>query len=393
LIGGLRAISSADDYTLYYHDTEECPFDLAEFAKDKRLTLFKISRKQITVRKKRNLSARFANAARLGINLAKRGYNYFHQVRAIEDLHKQDLLFYPWPFQSEPYDLDKPVVFVPHDLIFTHYFGHHVGNYYSRENCEKSARRISRYAEIGRAIVSSRYIADEFARFFREYAQPIEIVPLASLSDSRKPEDGFCRVVLEKHDIVGEYLLLPTNSMHHKNIGQVLGAFYYVKQEFPGIKLIILGYGTEGIRVACNSPYYCDHVKESEPYDIKSLGFVSDDEAKALFSKARIVINASLCEAGCGSGLDAWSIGVPTAISCIPPYLEQVETLGVKTAFFDPRNSSDMARTIISLLENPVLAKENATISSSRIAEYSWEHVAKRYREVFCATYESYQQK
>ena len=126
-----------------------------------------------------------------------------------------------------------------------------------------------------------------------------------------------------------------------------------------------------------------DHTLDDTDWDVKGIGLISDDDFSALMQGAKMCINASLCEAGAGSGLDAWSIGTPMVMSNIPAFKDQLNFLGVRAELFEPRESRDIARAINKLLDNPKLAKENAKISKQAMNKYSWNIVAKEYINVF----------
>ena len=81
--------------------------------------------------------------------------------------------------------------------------------------------------------------------------------------------------------------------------------------------------------------------------------------------------------------MDAWKLGVPVAMSDIPAFKNQIDNIGVKAELFDPKNSKDIARAVIYLLENPDIANENVKISQEKINNYSWERVAEQYINIF----------
>ncbi len=60
------------------------------------------------------------------------------------------------------------------------------------------------------------------------------------------------------------------------------------------------------------------------PQNIYGLGYVDNVEIDGLIQSAHIVVNSSLYEGGNGPGFDAWSRGIPVAMSNIPPFLEHV---------------------------------------------------------------------
>ena len=158
---------------------------------------------------------------------------------------------------------------------------------------------------------------------------------------------------------------------------------YYVKQKYPDIKLVISGYRNQNILGKIKCPYYMDHTDNENDWDIKGIGLLPDNDFSAVLQGARMCINASLCEAGAGSALDAWEMGIPMVMSDIPSFKNQIDFLGTKAEMFDPRNSHDIARAILKLLDNPDIAKEKAEISQKAMERYSWEIVAQQYIDIF----------
>jgi glycosyltransferase involved in cell wall biosynthesis len=98
---------------------------------------------------------------------------------------------------------------------------------------------------------------------------------------------------------------------------------------------------------------------------------------------ATLVINPSLCEAGSGSGLDAWGCGCPVALSDIPAFRDQVRFLGTHAEFFDPRDPRDIGRAVVEVLADPDRAARQAEESRAAIARYGWHEVATHYLAVF----------
>ncbi|MDE6224426.1 MAG: glycosyltransferase, partial [Alphaproteobacteria bacterium] len=294
-----------------------------------------------------------------------------------------DIVFYSWPYDIEPINTSKKLFFIPHDFIFTHFFGFHSGHYYTREWWWDQREKLKKFVEKGKAIVSSPYIREEFIRTYPESNKVPDVVFLSSFNDYKKKDKAEIKEKLKSFGITDKYILYANNWALHKNMQPVIGAYYYVKQKYPNIKLIITGYGTGNILCRCNSPYYLDHIIGTEPYDVKSLGLLDDEDFSVVLQGAEMVINSSLCEAGAGSALDAWSIGVPMVMSDIPPFKEQIEFLGVRAELFDPRNSHDIARAILEVLDNPELAEENVKISQKAMKKYTWKNVAQQYINIF----------
>ena len=314
---------------------------------------------------------------------------YKRMQKFVNDINSFDLVFFTWISDGLNTDIlkyiDVPIFCIQHDFIFSHFFGLHVTNTYINAWYRDVKNTLKCFINRGATFIgSSQYVIDELKRVFPEYKKGNNVVYLSALNDTKSVETSRQNEILKKFGIDFDFIFYPTNNMHHKNMEEVLSGYYYVKQKYPNIKLIICGFATDGIRVQINTPYYCDHIEENEDYDIKSLGLVSNEELITLIQKAKLLVNASLCEAACGSGLDAWQLGCPTAISDIPCYKQQVEKLGVKTEFFDPKCAKDIGNAMLRILDNPELAKNNSEISKQALEKhYTKKDVADGYMRIF----------
>lgn len=382
VFGAIKKYYPKTEITIFCKKNVACPKDMMDVMTGLGLTVcdkFKFSDDNFRKYTKIRLIDKPLNVIRQAINNKSR--------RKFLDIlnNNFDIAFNSWPFTMSAERLDIPYLFIPHDFIFTHYFGHHVGNRYNRPWWKSLRKTLKGYIDAGCIpCVTTNYIGDELRRTVPEYTGPIHQVLIVPSDNMKAQSPDVVSNVMKKFGIDYEYILLATNDMHHKNSQAALTAYYYVKQKYPELKMVIIGYGTQGVRVKMNCPYYADHVDDDEDYDIQSLGLVTDMELNALMQNAKILLNVSLCEAGCGSGQDAWVLGIPTAISDIPPYKEQVATLGVKTEFFNPKNSEDIAAAVLRLLDNPKHAKENAKASQLALqTQYTEKDMADKYMAVF----------
>lgn len=124
-----------------------------------------------------------------------------------------------------------------------------------------------------------------------------------------------------------------------------------------------------------------------QPQDVFGLGYVSNEELDQLVSGALLVVNASLYEGGNLPAFDAWTQGVPVAMSSIPTFLEHLSARGVQAHVFDPFSPQDIAQKIEEILLSPQAAHQQALESQNQIAKYSWKDVAAQYAEVFSQLY------
>jgi glycosyltransferase involved in cell wall biosynthesis len=297
-------------------------------------------------------------------------------------LDRHDVVHFAWPYDLDPLPLTVPMSFIPHDFIYTHEFG--VANYQQRDWLA-TRQAHERWLASATPIVSSDFIAGELQRTFPEYRRPLDVVYLSSLNPP--PDEGITPAAVEdvrrRFELPARFMLCPNNVMPHKNLAGAIAALWHVRQAGNDVKLIVCGVETEGIRATVASPLYADRTDSQTDWDMRGLGLVSDADVLALMRAAALVINPSLCEAGSGSGLDAWGCGCPVALSDIPAFRDQVRFLGTHAEFFDPRDPRDIARAVLRVFSDKEGVARHVEESRAAVARYGWDEVATRYRAVF----------
>jgi len=329
-------------------------------------------------------SREFVEKKKSSIKLVNQIINFFRKFKKKfikidpKVLNTFDLLFCPWPYDFTCPDVNIPVICVPHDFNYTHHFGM---NIYSHEHACRIRAQHQAWFKKATPIVSTNFMANELKNTFPELGKEVSVAHLSMLNDFKKIEDKKVDKILSNLGIDFDYILSANNSCYHKNFNILYGGYHHLKERHPNVKLVIVGYETEGFSGKSNSAQ-CIDIFHEEP-DVFALGLVSDEVLLALMQRAKAVINPSLYEAGNGSGLDAWGIGVPVAMSDIPPFREQMEVLGVKAKLFDPQSSKELAQAVIKIIENPEQAKKDIEASLNAINNYPWEKVAQKYIDVF----------
>lgn len=301
--------------------------------------------------------------------------------KLINILNEQDIVFYSWPYGIMPFNITKKTYFIPHDFIYTHCFSSR--SVYTKNMVEDIFKYHKEFLKLATPIVSSEFIAEELKTTFPEYKENINIVYLPSLSNLKQEYNLEKNNILKKYGIDGDYILSANNMEVHKNLGQIASAMYYVKQKYPNIKLVLTGYGTEDFNGIIDSPLYFNWLGTTENRDVVGLGVVNNEDFSVILENAKILVTTSLCEAGSGSALDAWSMGVPVVMSDIEAFRNQVKFLGTTAEFCNPRNNEDVARAILKLLDNPEKSKEQGLISKNAMERYNWHDVGKKYLEIF----------
>ena len=289
-----------------------------------------------------------------------------------------DLVFYPWPFLLRFPVAPCPAVGIFHDFNYRYYFG---GTpVFSAPQRALLESEMPRWLDGCVPVVSTHFMARELAEFYPQHACRVRVVPLAPLGGVERVESGKARATVEQLGVTGPYLLYPTHMCTHKNVGPLLAALALLNQQGRGLKLVLTGAGTDEIRGRAHALGV--RLGLADP-DVIGMGYVSNLQMNCLIQCAEVVVSPSLYEAGNGPGLDAWGLGVPVAMSDIPPYREHVEAIGVRAQMFDPRSPQSIAGSIGTILDGPERAAFDVQASTAALARLTWETTAAGYLEVF----------
>jgi glycosyltransferase involved in cell wall biosynthesis len=112
-----------------------------------------------------------------------------------------------------------------------------------------------------------------------------------------------------------------------------------------------------------------------EPRNFLLTGFVDDRVLAALYRSCELFVFPSLYEGAGLPILEAMTCGAAVAASGVSA---MPELLGDRRATFDPKDPTDMARSIREVLEDPALLDALRERSRSRVGLYTWERVARR---------------
>ncbi len=288
-----------------------------------------------------------------------------------------DIAFFTWPFHLKCPHLDCPMVGIFHDYNYKYYFSGHgmvpwVADFLNHEMPDWLHRSTP--------IVSTAFMKTEVEKFYPEFGHKVHVVPIAPMTTISHVTPISARHIVGKLGFSTPYLLCPTNISSHKNVGPLIAALALLKKMGHDIDLVFAGSGTEIINGrACAIGLEVDFQSQ----DVYGLGYVSNEVIDSLIQCAAIVVNPSLYEGGNGAGFDAWSRGVPVAMSRIPPFEEHLLTHNVHAQLFDPRSPEDIALKLHAILSNPMHTDEVVQHSKQAISRFTWEYSAEKYLEVF----------
>jgi len=323
----------------------------------------------------------------------KHWYQFALTPEMVDSLSTYDVVYFPFPYYIDPAPIGAPVVGTFHDMNHKHF----PGSFHGRllRQMDRQLRYWTTRADA--AVVSTRFIQEDLLHYYPGAAGRCSIVyvpPYSTVSLSEVARQS----VLARFGLRDEgFILYPSNQAVHKNLLGLVAAADIIKRQnghlsypiaFTGFGTGKLGSGT--VRSFAEVDEFLASSSLIVGEDVLGLGFVTDEEVDTLTRSARTVVSTSLYEAGCGPALDAWQFGVPVAFSNIPPFVEQLEALGVEAWTFDPRDPEDIARVLARALAEREVSLAMAARSKEAISGHTWQRAAEAYLRVFEQALEHY---
>ncbi len=306
--------------------------------------------------------------------------NYYFSGNLKNELEKKlknyDLIFFLWPYLIELPKVKNKKIIILHDLLFKYYFGG-VGPFNLKE-INLQNYYLNKWVKNSHIVLTSNFMKKEFLKFYPNIPpKKIHMIRVAPLTEPIIPKYSN---ILKKFKIKTKFILCPTVDKPHKNISNLIKAFYNLNQKFKNLSLVFCGAGTEII----NGRILRDKVMiENKNRNVFGLGFVKDHELNYLIKKSELTISPSLYDPGCGSGLDAWQIGSLVAMSKINSFKEHIEYQKVKAITFDPNDHKDISKNLIKALNLSKKQRKNIINTSKKnINNYNWRNVVDKYYEL-----------
>ena len=162
----------------------------------------------------------------------------------------------------------------------------------------------------------------------------------------------------------------------------LIKAYQQVKQEIPNSRLIIAGPGTR-----LRKPYE-KWIKNQGLEDVVFVGYVSEADKPRYYKTADVYCSPATSRESFGIVLlEAMAVGTPVVASNIDGY-NSVVTHGEDGLLVPPRDTKNLARTLISVLSDETLRQKLAARARLTAEEYNWERVAKKVCDYYAAALE-----
>lgn len=274
-------------------------------------------------------------------------------------LKKPDIDVYFAPAHYAPWYCPYPLVTTIHDLAY---------EYFPNEFLTKDLYTLRKWtrASVTRAtriVAVSNNTKKDLTSLYKVSPSTIRVVHNGFTLNNHEHESA------PTASSQAQYLLYVGTLQPRKNVARLISAFSIILKKHPTLTLKIVGK---------KGWMYEEILATARRLDIEHAveftGYVSEDEKRLLYEGALAFVMPSLYEGFCIPVLEAMSAGCPVACantSCLP------EVAGDACIFFDPLDTTDIARAIGTLVENPQIRKVQIAKGVKNVAKFSWKQSAE----------------
>jgi glycosyltransferase involved in cell wall biosynthesis len=216
-------------------------------------------------------------------------------------------------------------------------------------------------------ITPSEFVKDDVARYTHTNSRKITVTYEAGSSIEAAPEPV--------EELEGkQFIMYVGRPLPHKNLGRLIDAFALVKQSHPDLFLVLAGK---------TDPLFKRHARYVDKNHIPGViftGYISDGRLRWLYEHCQAYVFPSLSEGFGLPGLEAMAHGAPVVASsatCLP------EIYGDAAHYFNPLDTSTIARAINDVLGKPRLRDELIKSGHVQAKKYSWKRMAEQTLEVY----------
>jgi len=267
-----------------------------------------------------------------------------------------------------------PTVYNPHDLQHLHFPQFFTPSIIAwRETVYPAGCHFAHTV-----VVGSEWVKNDVIRHYRVGPDKVQVIREAPSTESfPEPTEEELPAISRKYDLHRPFALYPAVTWSHKNHILLLQALARLR-ETCGLRINLVCTGSR------YEPHWppiqacLDDLKLSP--QAKFLGFVPEDDLRAIYRLAQFLVLPSLFEANSLPIFEAWLEGIPVTCSNIPALQEQV---GDAAHLFDPQQVGAIADAMARVSTDVSMQEVLRTRGFQRLKEFNWEHTAKTYRAVY----------
>jgi glycosyltransferase involved in cell wall biosynthesis len=213
--------------------------------------------------------------------------------------------------------------------------------------------------KLAKAIFTdSIFSKNELIKYCNIPAEKIEVVPLGHEHILEILADDH---ILEKNKLgYRPYLFTVGSQSAHKNFQSVISATNMINNR--DFDVVVAGGTFSNVFQKVNS--------DSELCEL-NLGYVNDQELRALYEHAACFIYISFYEGFGLPPLEAMACGCPVIVSDIPALRE---VCGDAAVYCQPDNTDDITKNILEVMQNNDLMNKMKLLGIAQAQNYSWEY-------------------
>jgi glycosyltransferase involved in cell wall biosynthesis len=187
------------------------------------------------------------------------------------------------------------------------------------------------------------------------------------------PEEA-CAAVLAKYGLQGGYIFSLSTLEPRKNFPRLIEAYARLPENLRRPLVVAGGQGWKNEDISATIR------RLGLESNLKFLGYIPEEDRAPLMREAGLFVLPSLYEGFGMPVLEAMACGTPVVTSArgaLP------EVGGETVVYVDPIDPDDIARGILSILENPKRAEGLAQAGLARAATFQWSDSARVLADVF----------
>jgi len=260
-----------------------------------------------------------------------------------------------------------PTVITAHDLSWIRFPDTHPS-----ERVKLMNRLFPRSLENAAHIITdAEFIRQEIIAHFGVPPGRITAVPLAARSNFRPREADECRAGLADLGLGYRSFILCAGTLEpRKNLDFVIRTYAAMPQEFRSRRPLVL-VGMKGWLTSSLESVLQPLMASGE---VRTLGFVSEDDLARLYASASMLVYPSLYEGFGLPPLEAMSSGTPVIVSDRSTLPEVVGPAGV---LIDPADAAGLRDAICRLDEDRAYWDDRRSASLQQAATFSWSRCAR----------------
>lgn len=171
-----------------------------------------------------------------------------------------------------------------------------------------------------------------------------------------------------------QFIMYVGQQSDYKNIRRLGAAHQRLVKKYPDLGLVLVGSKNDSARIN-------EEIFTTKGYNnIVFTGFLPDAQLNWLYKETSAYVFPSLMEGFGLPGLEAMGHGAPVISSnatCLP------EVYGEAAHYFDPNDTTDMARAIDEVLDDDTLRAGLIKKGHKQFKKYSWQKTAEQTHKIY----------